>query len=44
MLASLKENYDKPRECIKKKDIASDDKGLFVKAMVFPVVIYRCGS
>ena len=48
-----KKNYDKPRQRIKKnKNITWPTKGLYsqsygfsvVKAMVFPVVMYRCES
>ena len=41
MLALLKESYDKPRQWIKKQRPHFVDKGQIVKAMVFPVVIYR---
>ena len=39
-----KENYDKPREHIKKQSHYFASKGLSVKAMVFPVVTYGCES
>ena len=35
---------DQPREHIKKKRNHFADKGHLVKAMVFPVVVYRCES
>ena len=38
MLAPGKENYDKPRQCIKKQ------RHHFAKAMVFPVVMYEYES
>ena len=40
-LASWKESYDKPRQHIKKQRHYFPNKGL-VKAMVFPLVMYRC--
>jgi len=42
MVAPLKESYDKPRWQIKKQRPHFADKGQIVKAMVFPVVVYRC--
>ena len=39
-----KENYDKPRECIKSRDIVLPTKVHIIKAMVFPVVMYECES
>ena len=44
MLAPWKESYDKPRQHIKKQRHYFADKGHLVKAMVFPVVMYRCES
>ena len=53
MLASWKESYYKPRQCIKKQRHHFADKGPYsqlstkvaiVKAVVFPVVMYRCES
>ena len=44
MLASWKERYDKPREHIIKGDIILMPKFCIIKAMVFPVVMYRCES
>ena len=40
---SLEESYDQPRQHIKKQKRYFASKGL-VKAMVFPVVMYRCES
>ena len=31
-------NYDEPRQCVEKQRHYSADKGLIVKAMIFPVV------
>ena len=42
MLASWKKIYDKPRQHIKNRDITFLTKVHIVKAMVFPVVMYRC--
>ena len=42
MLTLWKESYDKPRWQIKKQRPHFADKGQIVKAMVFPVVVYRC--
>ena len=40
---SWKKSYDKSRQCIKKQRHHFADKGLYsLKAMVFPVVMYRC--
>ena len=45
MLAPCQKSYDKPRQCIKKTgDITLLAKVHIVKAMVFPVVMYRCES
>ena len=45
MLAPWKKNYDQPRQCIyKSRDITLPTKVYLVKAMVFPVVMYRCDS
>ena len=44
MLAPWKKSYDQPRQCIKKQRHYFADKVCLVKAMVFPVVIYRCES
>ena len=38
--APWKESYDKPRQCIKSRDITLPTKVRAVKAMVFPVVLY----
>ena len=40
MLFPWEKSYDKPRQCIKKQP----KEVLIVKAMVFPVVMYRCES
>ena len=37
--APWKESYDKPRQCIKKQRHHFADK-----AMIFPVIMYRCES
>ena len=42
MLAPWKESSDKPRQCIKKQRLTLLTKVYIVKAMVFPVVMYRC--
>ena len=42
MLAPWKKNYDKPTQCIKKQRHYFANKCLSVKAIVFPVVLYRC--
>ena len=44
MLATWKKSYDQPRQCIKKQRHHFADKVHIVKAMVFPVVMYRCES
>ena len=41
MLASWKKSYTKPRQHIKKQ-ITFPTKVHIVKAMVFPVIMYRC--
>ena len=43
-LAPWKKSYDKPRQHIKIRDITLPTKVRPVKAMVFPVVMYRCES
>ena len=43
-LAPWKESYDQPRQHIKSRDITLLTKIGIVKAMVFPVVMYRCES
>ena len=40
----LEKSYDKPRQHIKSRDITLSTKVHLVKAMVFPVVMYRCES
>ena len=42
MLAPWMKSYDKPRQYIKKQRYYFETKVCLVKAMVFPVVIYRC--
>ena len=44
MFAPRKENYDQPRKCIKKQRHYFANKGPSIKAMVFPVVMYKCES
>ena len=44
MLAPWKKSYDQTRQHIKKQRYYFADRGLLVKAMVFPVVMYRCES
>ena len=45
MLTPWKESYDQPVDSIlKSKDITLSTKVRLVKAMVFPVVMYGCGS
>ena len=39
-----KESYDKPEQSIKKQRITLTTKVQMVKAMVFPIVMYRCES
>ena len=43
-LTPWKESYDQPRQHIKKQRHYFDDKGPFVKAMIFPVVMYGSES
>ena len=42
MLAPWKKSCDKPRQCIEKQRHHFATKVHIVKAMVFPVVMYRC--
>ena len=44
MLAPWKKSYDQPRQHIKKQRHYFANKGLSIKAMVFPVVMYGCES
>ena len=44
MLAPWKQSYDKHRQHMKNRDITLPTKDHLVKAMVFPVVMYRCES
>ena len=39
-----KKSYDKPRQCIKSRDITFPPKVCLFKAMVLPVVMYGCES
>ena len=41
---SWKKSYDQPRQHIKKQRHYFTNKGLSVKGMVFPVVMYGCES
>ena len=43
-LAPWKKSYDQPRQHIKKQRFALPTKVHLVKAIVFPVVMYRCES
>ena len=43
-LALWKKSYDQPRQCINKQRHPFAIKGRIVKAMVFPVVMYKCES
>ena len=40
----LEKSYDQPRNLLKSRDIIFPTKVCLVKAMVFPVVMYRCES
>ena len=44
MLAPWKRSYDQPRQYIKKQRHYFANKGLCIKAIVFPVVMYGCES
>ena len=44
MLTPWKESYDQPRQHIEKQRHYFANKGLLVKVMVFPVVMYGCES
>ena len=44
MLAPWKKSYEQPRQLIKKQRHYFTNKAHLVKAMVFPVVMYGCGS
>ena len=44
MLAPWKESYDQPRQHVEEQRQHFADKGLYVKTMIFPVVMYRCES
>ena len=41
-LAPWKKSNDKPRQHIKKQRHHFADKGLYIKVVVFPVVMYKC--
>ena len=43
-VAPWKESYDKPRQCIKNRDVTLPTKVRLVKTMVFPIVMYGCES
>ena len=42
MPTSWKESYDKPRQCIKNRDVTLPTSVCLVKAMVFLVVMNGC--
>ena len=44
MFPPWKKSYDQPRQHIKKQRHYFANKGLLVKAMIFPVVRYGCES
>ena len=44
MLTPWKKSYDQPRQHLKSREITLPTKVHLVKAMVFPVVMYRCES
>ena len=44
MLTPWKKNYDQPRQHFKKQRYYFANKDHLIKAMVFPVVMYRCKS
>ena len=44
MIASWQESIDKPRQCIKSRDIILPTKVCVVMAVVFPVVTYSYGE
>ena len=44
MISSWKERYDKPRQCIKSKDIILQVNICRARTMVFPVVMHGCES
>ena len=43
-LAPWKKSYDKPRQCIKSRDITLPTKNNIIKAMIFPTVMCGCES
>ena len=38
----MHKSYDKPRQLLKSRDITLPTKVHLVKALVFPIVMYRC--
>ena len=44
MLTPWKESYDQPRQHIKKQTLLCQQRSVWIKAMVFPVVMYGCQS
>ena len=44
MIASWEKSYDKPRQCVKSKNITLLTEVCIVKAKLFPVVMYTCKS
>ena len=44
IVLAWKKSYDQPKQHIKSRDITLPTKVHLVKAMVFPVVMYRCES
>ena len=44
MLAPWKKSYEQPRVHIEKQRHCFGNQGPFVKAMVFPIVMYGCES
>ena len=44
MIASWEKSYDKPRQCVKSKNITLLTEVCIVKDKVFPVVMYGCES
>ena len=44
MVAPWKKSYNKPGQHVQKRDITLSTKVHLVKAMVLPVVTYRCES
>ena len=44
MLATWKESYDKPKQCVKKQRHRFTNKICIIRTMVFLGVVYRCDS